>query len=64
MRLQQEARLLAAFRLLNEEERDILVDFAETRAAKADALRPKLRLVSSVSAPSSVAALSGAASKV
>ena len=59
MHRQQEARLLAAFRLLHSEEKEILVNFAESRAAKEIRSRPKLRLVAGISCPTNDTQFSG-----
>ena len=56
---QQEIRLIAAFKLLHQEERSILLDLAETRALKQVSTRPKLRLVAGASDPANSAMLSG-----
>jgi hypothetical protein len=45
MQQQQEVELLEAFREMHEEDREILLAFAQTRAARQMAGAPKLRLI-------------------
>jgi hypothetical protein len=64
MRSLREQKLLAAFRLLDIEEQEIMVEFAETRAARREGKRPVLRLVSATTSPANIAAFCTAAGNI
>lgn len=61
MQERREGRLLAAFRSLPENEQDLILELAETRAAKVASVRPRLTLVVLNSGPATCGPLLGRA---